>query len=201
MVKPHTLTGNMLCLSAVLLLGACTLDQATREVLIGNDAYSRGEYQDATVHYLNAQKSTGSYQAWMAYNLGNVYYSLGETAAAMDLWAVAARTTDHGLLFNVQFNRGIAWYESGHYAQAYAAFRETLELNPGNMDAKLNLELTQKKLQSAAGAPLAKESTGPALVPAAGDAARLLEYVRRKEGRLWIPALPPATTTENGNDW
>ena len=184
----------------VLLISGCTLGDSTREVFLGNDSFGRGEYQDATVHYLEAQKSGNEYQAWINYNLGNVYHSLGEVNAAMDLWDGAARTKDRNLLFNVQFNRGIAFYESGHYDEAYQAFRETLELNPSNMDAKLNLELTQKKLQAAAGTPNVNEGLVPGPSQGTEDAKRLLEYVRRKEGRIWIPAIPHSDS-ETVNDW
>lgn len=179
---------------------SCTVGEASREVLLGNDSFGRGDYQDATVHYLNAQKAGNGFQPWIAYNLGNVYHSLGEVNAAMELWNTASRTKDHQLLFNVQFNRGIAFYESGHFDDAYKAFRETLELDPSNMDAKLNLELTQKKLQAASGTRSSNELPAVTQGHSTEDAARLLEYVRRKEGRIWLPAAQHAET-ETVNDW
>lgn len=187
-------------LICLVLLTGCAIGTAYREVFLGNDSFSRGDYQEATVHYLDAQHSGTEYQAWISYNLGNVYHSLGEVNAAMELWNVATHTTDKALLFNVQFNRGIAFYESGHYDEAYQAFRETLELDPANMDAKLNLELTQKKLQAAAGTPTITETASPSAIQGSEDSDRLLEYVRRKEGRIWIPTIPH-TDTETANDW
>lgn len=207
------------CLLAVAALGcvACVVPVAQREVLLGNEAFGRGDYQEATVHYLAAKREGPQQQEWIDYDLGNVYHSLGETAVAMECWDAAARSQDRSLLFKVQSNRGVALYEAGRFADAYRAFRAAIELSPGDPDAKLNLELTQKKLQAAASADelslvagaatstaatsTAASSTAASSTAAGGtDAARLLEYVRRKEGTLWMPASPSAEP-DRSDDW
>lgn len=188
-------------LPMALLTGGCVMGTVTQETLLGNYSFSRGDYQGSTVHYLEAYNGNRELQPWVAYNLGNVYHSLGEVSAAQRMWNIAAQSSDKNLLFAVHFNRGIALYEGGRFDEAYKEFREALVLNPTNTDTKLNLELAQKKLFAASVGGGVREVVTNTQERSSEDAARLLEYVRRKEGRQWVPPVVSDEDESPANDW
>ena len=210
MVKPPSLlrpTGYALLLVMVpLLFASCILHDDEIAMVKGNYAYSRGEYQDATIRYLEAIDHQRDTRAWAFYNLGNVYYSLGELESALSRWdQAAAANPGRELSFSIQFNRGIAAYNQGRFDEAFALFREALILQPSSVDAKINLELAQRKV-AVVDRP-AGSTDGPAESPSATppptavlDRARLLDFVHTREGQRWVGASPAPASAEV-NDW
>jgi tetratricopeptide (TPR) repeat protein len=65
----------------LLLLASCASPRLN--VLTGNYRYSRGEYPQAVIRYFEAVEKE-RYLAFLAYNLGNAYYALGESLAAVE---------------------------------------------------------------------------------------------------------------------
>lgn len=183
-------------LSVSLLVSSCSASDPYLSVVEGNYAFGQGRYQDATVHYLEAL-SGGSHKSWISYDLGNVYHALGEAEAALDMWNKASTTTDAGLLYAISYNQGVQYYELGDYQKAYDAFRKSLEYDATSMNAKVNLELSLRKLQPSSegsSAHATAESTKNSV--SEQDSRRILEYVRRKEAQQWVPGEqqtpPPA---------
>lgn len=170
-----------------LLLQSCIVGEPVVENLLGNYHYGRGDNQDAMVHYLKVWKDDGQDGPWVAYNLGNVYYILGDIEAAFRLWDNALSTTDRDLQFAVHFNRGLAHYDLGAYESALESFRTSLLIHPANLDAKRNLELSWLKLQASL-----QHGTSPDVFDKATieperskEYERIYDYVKRKETRLW----------------
>ncbi len=166
-------------LLAVLFFSGCTVVGPHLSVLAGNFAHAQGRYQQATVRYLEVIE-LDEYRAAVSYNLGNVYHSLGEASAALTLWEEAEGTDDPSLLYGVRYNRGVLYYELGRYAEAYEQFSRALEIDPGSIPAKVNLELALEKVQAA----VARRDARSVLdqQPEA-DTLRILEFVRRREQR------------------
>lgn len=184
----------------VLLLQGCILGEAHQGVLLGGLAISQGDYQGATIRYLDALAKAGPHEAWIQFNLGNVYHSLGEVAAAQNMWARAATTTDPELLFRVRFNQGVAWYESGRHDLAVEAFKEALILDSSSIETKINLELALLNAAPALSGDRAPETvTNQASDQGELDALRLLEYVERKEIAPWQSGS--LQVEEGANDW
>lgn len=153
-------------------------------VLAGNYNYQVGEFQQATINYVNGLDS-GKYSEWIYYNMGNVYFSLGESGAALDVWTKVDSVEDRGLRYRLNFNKGVLFYQMGRYEEAYELFKTALKAEPSSIDAKINLELTLGKLaapQSDSGG--ASGGSVEAVNPA--ETVRMLEYIRRKEGELWF---------------
>ena len=152
----HVLRIVIVALAAVVIT-ACGGYGSIIEVLRGNVAYSRGDYQGALVHYMVAVEDTPS-DAWTRFNIGNVYYALGEHEAALEVWHDARRVTEEdddtnanelSLIYATSYNRGVLLYQQGRYAAAYDELRYALSVNSGSSDAKANLELALSKLQAA----------------------------------------------------
>jgi len=184
----------------IVLVGACGAGDPYVSVIEGNYAFGQGRYQDATVRYLQAL-SRGSYSDWISYDLGNVYHSLGESDAALQMWKRASHSADSSLRFGVAFNQGVQFYELGDYPEAYASFRRALEFDSSNINAKINLELTLQKLQPTAESPSTQQPVPPKTPEITNqDSQRVLDYVRRKEAQEWAPGKtkPPQPAA---NDW
>ncbi|MFP4483468.1 MAG: tetratricopeptide repeat protein [Spirochaetota bacterium] len=188
-------------LAGGVLLGGCDISSAHLAVLRGNHAFDQGNYQAATLHYLDHWESS-TYDPWIAYNLGNVYHSLGEFDAAVEMWDSAEQAEEGDLAFAVAFNRGVMAYELGRYHQAYSHFREALIINSGSVPAKRNLELALRKIEAGEGVgdrEPAEEEQGER-TELSSDAVRILEYVRRKEEVQWI-APDQTQQPSTGPDW
>ncbi len=182
-------------LIAALALSGCSKAQVYYQVASGNWAYDRGDYQDAIIDYLNAGRS-GLYSGYTAYDLGNVYHALGEGEAAAVEWAKAERSNDPTLRGSTLFNEGILAYEIGHYRVAYLAFRRTLEIDPSDISAKIDLELAYQKMRTQENPP--GGGAGPSepirVVKDKSQVNRELDFIREKEDQHWKAAekAPPA---------
>lgn len=166
---------------------SCNFQGPHIPVLAGNYAYGRGDYQEATVQYLEALERD-EYQPWVKYNLANVYHSLGEFDAAFELWEESLATDDLELLFAVKFNQGILYYEQGKYEEAFDSFKAALSYDPKHVGTKYNLELTLLKLQGAkgSGSQFRSQPASDQQGELSADSIRMFEYIRRKEEQLWI---------------
>ncbi len=184
-------------LAAVLAAGcfltvSCDVVEPAWSVALGNYSFVRGRYQQATIKYMEGLEEE-EHEGWIYYNLGNVYNALGEGEAAFAVWDKAEGADSDKLIFRVYFNRGHLAYQRGEYRRAYENYREAVRRNPSSREAKVNLELSLSKLRaggSAQGASGPAAGGGAGGVSGGGDAARgnhqrILEYVRKKEGRPW----------------
>jgi tetratricopeptide (TPR) repeat protein len=170
--------------AAALALSGCGAEPHLR-VLRGNYAYGQGRFQNATVDYLRAWENA-EYQAWIAYNLGNVYYALGEVQAALGMWQRAQESDEADILFGVTFNKGVFYYERGRYQDAYTQFKHALEIDPANVDAKINLELALQKIRAGEQVVRGDPTAGGTEGGPTAQTVRILEYVRRKEETRWF---------------
>lgn len=196
-MKNHRSTPTLNLALTVLLsigLGSCGAYSEHLLVMRANYSVSRGEYQNAIVDYLRAAES-GTYNAWLAYNLGNVYHYLGESSAALDMWDVAQRSDVNDLLFGSAFNRGVYLFDRGRFAEAFEQFRYSLTLDPTNVAAKLNLELTLDMLRAEEDLSAGQSGSAerPRAAADAGGATRVLDYIRRVEEQRWRANAETAT--------
>ncbi|MEW5817089.1 MAG: tetratricopeptide repeat protein [Spirochaetota bacterium] len=174
-----------LSVSVLSLHVACTPLKPHISVFLGNAAFNKGDYQKANIYYLTAGEE-GVYADYISYNLGNVYFALGEPESAEEAWKRAATIGRKELQPDVTFNIGVLYYEVGEYEKASEAFKNVLERNPSSLDAKINLEYSLQKI-NAKGTSGAVIETGDAVDKELKDdySNRILEYVRRKELRKW----------------
>lgn len=172
----------LLICSLLLSTFSCSFVGPEVSVFSGNYLFQQGKSQQATLYYL---KSLGyeKHSDIIYYNLGNNYYSLGEGSSALDVWDNAESSIDTEVMFRLNFNRGVYYYQMGQYKLAYDFFRESLKINRYNVDAKINLELALSKLKSGGGEiPPPPERLDNSLVD---DTERMLNYIRRKEELSW----------------
>jgi len=188
----------LLACSAVA-LGSCSSSAgAYISVAMGNAAYDRGNYQQATVDYMSAAKR-GIHPDWISYDLANVYHALGEPDGASEEWAKAEKTANGRLAAATSFNEGILDYELGRYRAAYDKFRGVLEMNPADIDAKVNLELSFQKMQNKQ-PPRAAAAEGVPVERNPSQVNTMLELIRQREDKYWAPSKQQQAGS-NGPDW
>ncbi|THB62653.1 MAG: tetratricopeptide repeat protein [Spirochaetaceae bacterium] len=170
-------------LLALPFFSSCSIGGAQLPVFQGNFAFGRGDFQSATVSYLRAL-SSGEHQDIIQYNLGNVYYALGEPVAAFDAWQEAGKSPLMDVQFAVFFNTGVLLFETGRYSESYAAFRDALRIQPGSVAARLNLELAYERMINAASVRPVSDEKSP-LPGLQAEQRRVLEFVRRREVQSW----------------
>jgi tetratricopeptide (TPR) repeat protein len=170
---------------------------------MGNQNFIKGEFQSANIHYLKTLAAKeGKFDQWIRYNLGNVYFALGEREGAVEQWLQASGSESTTLKFSTLFNTGIYYYEEGRYGEAYSSFKEALEIDPSQIDAKRNLELALEKMESQENTP-EKETVSrqERRLPNKDYAERVLEYVKRKEEQQWFSVEDEKAGEQTVNDW
>lgn len=167
-------------------------------LLKGNRYYTEGNYQEAQIAYLQALE-LGEYEDWAHYNLGNVYYALGERKAALEEWNKALRTEDSRLRFNVLFNKGVLALEEENFQEAEKLYIQALDLDPTSYPAKVNLEYASLKLTSLQAQASRLRST-PRTNTIDDSGERLLHYIRQKESNRWI-ASDKLAVEASSEDW
>lgn len=174
---------------------SCSLLEPGMSVLQGNYAYQQGKYQNALLHYLQ-EEDQGNHRERILYNIATIYYALGEGPSALELWQKSELSTDEDVHFASSFNSGVVLYQSGQFTQAYHAFRRALELNPGSLGAKKNLELTLERLEAESRTADSRDTSSTTEV--SDDARRIMQYIKRKEGSRW---KQQENVSESDQDW
>lgn len=121
--------------------------QADRKfVRKGNGDYKDGNFQQAEVEYRKAlEKDPGSFRA--DFNLGNALYRQKQFEAAAARYAgLAEDGKDKQELSRYFYNLGNTLYENHNYQKSIEAYKNALRNNPGDMDAKHNLQIALKML-------------------------------------------------------
>lgn len=179
---------NVLILLVILLFAglfsSCDMIEPELSVGLGNYNFQRGEYQAAILHYLDALKEE-QFTSWIYYNLGNVYNALGESDIALNIWQEAEDAENLELLFNIHFNRGCLFFQKAKYDKAYDAFKQAIIINPSSIEAKINLEYSLDKLESAQSVSAGNNSVSSGLEDSEQNIRGVLEFVRRKEVNKW----------------
>lgn len=186
---------NLFLCCSILMISSCSILEPGASILRGNYAYQNGEYQKALLYYLD-QEDQGSHKERILHNIATIYYALGEGYPALELWGQTESSVDDEVLFAASFNSAVVFYQSGQFHKAYYAFKKALNLDPGSLDAKKNLELTIERLEAESRTP--GTSSNHSSEEVSDDARRILQYIKRKEGPQWKNI---DTSADSDQDW
>lgn len=165
-------------------LTSCRVVRVYVGVAQARNDYSHGEYQQANRRLIALEESS-PYTPWISYNLGTIYYALGEPAAAAEIWEQASGNVNRDLAFRTEFNLGVLAYDRGDYDEAYQRFRAALKLDPTSIEAKQNLEIVLNQMEDDRRQERT-DGTGETTSPETdSDVRRLLQYVERLEKGVW----------------
>jgi tetratricopeptide (TPR) repeat protein len=176
---------------------SCSLGKTGMDIMFGNYSFQKGNYQKAMVYYLRALEEE-EFSGLIEYNLGNLYFSLGEPETAMEAWENADSESDLELLFRIYFNKGIYFYEKGMFRDAFESYKSALVLKPQDIDAKINLELSYRKILSAERIENKPQTDTRELED---NSQRVLQYVQRKEELFWSERNRDQSESKTGKGW
>ncbi len=112
----------------------------------GNQLYTQGKYEDAEKAYLEAQAQEPG-KPEVIYNLGNSLIRQKKYDQGIQTLRQSISKGSPELKENSWYNTGNALFSKGEYRDSAEAFIQALRLDPGDKDAKHNLELALLKLK------------------------------------------------------
>lgn len=111
----------------------------------GNHYYKKGQLGKAKSAYESALKSDPK-SGVIAFNLGNAYYREESFDKSLENYTTASvNEKSMPLKARAYYNVGNAYVRKNQTDKAVESYRQALRLNPGDEDAKFNLELLKKK--------------------------------------------------------
>ncbi|MCK4301724.1 MAG: tetratricopeptide repeat protein, partial [candidate division Zixibacteria bacterium] len=116
------------------------------QVKNGNDAFRNGDYKTALECYHSAEVDLPE-SPELEYNMAGALHREGAYEEAVDKYGRAMNTTDIDLESAAHYNLGNTQFRIGDYQKAIERYQKALEINPGDVDAKYNLELARRKLK------------------------------------------------------
>ncbi len=133
----------MLCLQGGLSAQAASVADSIKA---GNRDYARGRYQEALEAYQAGERQWPD-SAELQYNAGSALYQQRRHAEALTQFQRAGETNDPTLQERIAYNLGNTYFRLGKLPEALRAYRQVLDLNSQETDAKYNIELIQRLLK------------------------------------------------------
>ena len=113
----------------------------------GISQYHEGEFKEAVENFSLAHTDRPE-DSRIAYNLGNAHYKEGKFEEALQAYSQAALDKKNpDILKKSIYNTGNSMVNLGKLEEAESAYKKVLSLDPGDMDAKYNLEYVRKELE------------------------------------------------------
>lgn len=122
----------------VLIAGAC--GRVAERTATGNNAYNRGDYEEAVRNYQDAAVAQPD-GALAYFNAGLAYMADRDYARALDAMLLAVENAEGALAVDAYFNLGNLYAELGRYGLAIDAYQSALRLDPVHEDTRYNLEI------------------------------------------------------------
>ena len=119
---------------------------AYRKTEHANEHYLNGRYDDALRAYTEAQVDRPE-AAELYYDIGNVLYRQTDFEGSAEAFTRALAGAGPELVGAAAYNLGNARFRQEDYQAAVAAYKQALEAEPGDMEAKRNLELALRALE------------------------------------------------------
>jgi len=142
----YFITGWIVGLGTIPQALADSFDSKARE---GVAHYNREEFDQASAKFQESQLATPE-SSDVAYNLANSHFRLGRYEEAVEAYKKAlSEKTPPELQQKSWYNMGNAYYRLGYLEEAIDAYKKALELNPGDIDSKFNLEWTRQQHEKA----------------------------------------------------
>ena len=132
-------------IAIAILFSACGTSAADL-IADGNAAFDNQAYDVSLQSYLEAQ-GLAPELAEPAYNAANVHYRNQDYENALQFLQQALRNAEGELTGSSFYNLGNTLFSTQQLEAAIEAYKDTLRINPDDMDAKHNLELALQQLQ------------------------------------------------------
>jgi len=132
----------------ILLMLFAAASGETRRSLVkkGNKSYSKDDWGNAIAKY-EAAGQKGSLPA-IDYNLGDALYKSGSYDKAAENFLKALNGSDNPTKAKTLHNLGNTFLKNGKMQEAVTAYKNSLKLNPGDVQTKQNLEYALRQMQN-----------------------------------------------------
>jgi tetratricopeptide (TPR) repeat protein len=118
---------------------------AENEIIKGNEAYKKNNYDAAENSYRSALKIADN-NTIASYNLGNTLYRKENTDEAVESFDNTIKnSTDNVTKENAYYNKGVAYQKAKKLPECINAYENALMLNPQDEDARQNLQRALKE--------------------------------------------------------
>lgn len=136
--------GFVLLMGALLMPGAVSAQRSLVEE--ANRLYAEGRYAEAHEMYLEAlRENPGS--PLIRFNEGNALYQNQEFERAFEAWQDALEAGDTALAQGAWYNLGNTLFRQQQLDASLEAYKQALRMNPGDTDAKHNLERVLEQME------------------------------------------------------
>lgn len=182
----------LLCFTACFpFLQSCSSElSGSLNILKGSWFWHHGKYHDAAAEFIKAVEiaDTASDSRLLQYGLtglGATYIMLDENSSASERLLMVSENADPSVQFAVAYNLALLYYRDGDFSQAAQFFKNALEIDSSNLDAKINFELASRQISVAADGgsrdllPASQENSSGGLADA------VFSMIREKEQNKW----------------
>lgn len=136
-----------LLMAALFSRGIAAGESFNSKIEQANHHYQQQEYSAAASKFLSAEVDRPDNPA-LAYNLANSAYKAENYEEAIEAYSRAESVADDPeLKQKALYNTGNALYRMGKPEEAIASYKKALEIDPGDMDAKFNIEYIRDQLK------------------------------------------------------
>lgn len=151
MINPEDVKAKAWGIILLVFLTFTTMGSGRRDSFVnalkeGNRLYYAGRFDEALKVYTDGLTYEPS-SPLLLFNIGVVRYQKGEYSSSEKVFSSLLEMVEPALRIDLLFNIGNSRYYRGDYRGAVASFKEVLRLNPGDMDARYNLELALRALK------------------------------------------------------
>lgn len=120
-----------------------------KEIIKGNEAYKKKQYNEATVAYQNALKRSPE-NATAYYNLGNALYKTNKPEDALKSYDQTVQSAKNNTMKQkAYYNGGVVLQSQNKLGECIKAYKNALKLDPNDEEARQNLQraMQQQKQQ------------------------------------------------------
>lgn len=188
----------LLAVSPVALGGWHWLEPAARRNQKGIEAFRRGEFAAALEQFLSARGLKGGAEP-LKNNTAAALFQLKKYQEAVDEFSrvdpakLGARQADF------HYNLGNARFRLEQYPQALESYKRCLQLDPGDVQAKKNFELTLRKIREQQQEPRQEPSAESEKQKQKYDA--LMRFLDENEKKQLEKRKRKASPARNEKDW
>ena len=121
--------------------------QVDKIIQEGNEFYKKQEYEQATSQYKKALEKDST-NTIALFNLGNSLYKKNSRNEAIKVYAdIRSKTKETGLHSDSYYNTGVVLGKQQKFEESIEAYKNALRQNPGNTEARENLQKTLQELK------------------------------------------------------
>ncbi len=135
-----------LAVSTGVAAGPAAAQAGRSEVEEGNRLYEEGRFGEAHAKYIEALRSAPG-TSLIRFNDGNALYMSEDFQRALAAYQAAIESGDPELAGPAWYNVGNALYRQQQLPEALESYKQALRVNPGDLDAKHNLERVLEQME------------------------------------------------------